>query len=70
MTTGEPIEWRFELICAVSLAGLAIICTFSLVEFGSSGNLKFIYSSKRENEMTDMSWMIVDMFHYLTLLRM
>ena len=40
VTTGEPIEWRFELTYAVYWAGLAIMCTFSLVEFGSSEKLE------------------------------
>ena len=36
MTTKEPIEWRFELACAVYLADLAIVCALSLLELGSS----------------------------------
>ena len=44
----------------------AIMYAFSLVEFGLSEKR---ISSKLENENDDISWMIVDMLHYLTLLR-
>ena len=68
MTTGEPIEWRFKLIYAVS-----IMCTFSLVDFGSSEkfdiNKFYLFLQNVRTTMNDISWMIVDMFHYLTLLR-
>ena len=41
--------------------------TFSLVEFGSSEKFE-IYSFLQNvrTNMNDKSWMIVDMFHYIT----
>ena len=45
--------------------------TFSPVEFGSSEKFE-IYSFllNVRTKMNDISWMIVDMFNYLNLLRM
>ena len=47
------------------------MCTFSLVEFGSSEKVQiYLFLQNVRTKMNDISWMIVDMFHYLTLLRM
>ena len=71
MATGEPIEWPFELTCAVYWAGLAIMCTFGLVEIGSSEKFEiYLFLQNVRAKMNAIWWMTVDMFHYLTLLQM
>ena len=48
-----------------------IMYTFSRVEFGSSEKLEiYLFLQSVRTKMNDISWMIVNMFHYLTLLRM
>ena len=47
------------------------MCTFSLVEFGSSEIFEiYLFLQNVRTKMNDVLWMIVDMFRYLTLLRM
>ena len=47
------------------------MCTFSLVESGSSEKLEiYFFLQNVRTKMNDILWMIVDMFHYLPLLRM
>ena len=66
-----PIEWRFELTCAVYWAGLAIIYTVSLVVFGLTEKFEFhLFLQNVRAQMTDILWRTVDIFHYLTLHRM
>ena len=44
---------------------------FSLVEFGSSEKFEiYLFLQNVRTKMNDILWMIVDMFHDLTLLRM
>ena len=48
-----------------------IMYTFSRVEFGSSEKIEiYLFLQSVRTKMNDISWMIVNMFHYLTLLRM
>ena len=47
-----------------------IMYTFSRVEFGSSEKFEiYLFLQSVRTKMNDVSWMIVNMFHYLTLLR-
>ena len=57
-------------MCCFFLAGLAIMCTFSRVELGSSEIFEiYPFLQNMRTKINDMSWMIVDMLRYLTRLQ-
>ena len=63
-------EDKYGVISAILEGHPDIMYTFSRVEFGSSEKFEiYLFLQSVRTKMNDVSWMIVNMFHYLTLLR-